>query len=119
MAKKTFQGRPLLSLIYFVNAVMMPVVTALLLYGASLVLCKGAYSLGGLCRITAFANVTLLAAWIPGLAGIAGIWRFYLIGVGLVKTGRVAAWRAALLLASAAAALLLLIGLVQPVLTGA
>lgn len=113
------QGRPVFSLIYFVNAVMMPLVTALLLYGGSLVLCKGAYTLGGLCRITAYANVTLLAAWIPGLAGVAGIWRFYLIGVGLVKAGRVAAWRAALLLAAAAGVLLLLIGLARPVLTGA
>lgn len=36
--------------------------------------------------IVAYANVVLLLAWIPGLAPFTEVFKYYLVGTGLVKT---------------------------------
>ena len=77
---------------------------------------KRTFTYQALFGITAYANVTLLAAWIPGLAWMAGLWKFYLIGLGLVKVGRIKASDAVICLLAAAAVMLLLISFAQPIL---
>lgn len=101
--------------IFFLNAVITPFVLALILYMINLVLCRGVFKYKTLLCLTAYANVTLLLAWIPGLSWITGLWKFYLIGVGMVKAGQVKGAKAFLVLLITAAVLILLLQLMQPV----
>jgi hypothetical protein len=101
-------------LIYFLNAVFMPFVTAFILYLVSLLICKEAFPYQTLFRITAYANVTLLASWIQGLSWMLGIYNLYLIGLGMVKVGRITARRAFCALLAGLAILLLVIRFLQP-----
>jgi hypothetical protein len=66
----------------FTNGFLTPFVLALLLYPVTLFLCRDAFTLRGLLKISAYAQVTLLFSWIPGIGWVAGLWRFYLIGNG-------------------------------------
>lgn len=67
--------------------------------------------------IVAYAGVALLFAWIPGMAPFAEIYRYYLIGLGLVKAGKMGTGRTiAMLLATIA--LLWLVLYVAQILTG-
>ena len=105
------EKRAVLAFIYFLNAFFMPFFTALLLYVVTLLLCKSVFSYQRLFAITAYANVTLLIAWIPGLSWITGIWKFYLIGLGMVKIGPIKGSKAFIVLVATAGILVLLIQL--------
>lgn len=101
--------------IFFLNAMVTPFVLALILYTVNLILCRGVFKYKTLLCLTAYANVTLLVAWIPGLSWMTGLWRFYLIGVGMVKAGHVTGARAFLALLITGAVLILLLQLMRPV----
>lgn len=109
------EKRVVLAFIYFLNAFFMPFFTALLLYVVTLLLCKSVFSYQRLFVITAYANVTLLITWIPGLSWITGIWKFYLIGLGMVKIGRIKGSKAFIVLVATAGILVLLIQLLIPI----
>jgi hypothetical protein len=106
----------LLMFIFFMNSFFMPFVTAFILHLVGILLCHNVFTFQILFGITAYANVTLLAAWIPGMAWVAGIWKFYLIGLGMVKVGHISGLKAFFCLVAAATILLVLIYLLQPVL---
>ena len=108
------QYKILYFLIYFLNAVFMPFVTAFILYLVSLLISKETFTYQTLFRITAYANVTLLASWIPGLSWMIGIYNLYLIGLGMVKVGRITALRAFCALLAGVAILLIVIRFLQP-----
>ena len=110
------QDRLTFALIDFVNAFFMPFLFAFLLYLASFPLCKRAFTYQALFGITAYANVTILAAWIPGMSWLTGLWKFYLIGLGMVKVGRISNLRSFGMLMATAITLLGLIGLLQSIL---
>jgi hypothetical protein len=109
------QKRALHVLILFLNGVSLPFVIAFLLYLVAWVLCPKTFHYHSLFAITSYANVTLLIAWIPGLEWMTGIWKFYLIGLGITKQGQVSGVKAFACILVAAAALLLLIQLLIPV----
>ncbi len=73
--------------IAFVNAFLSPFFLASLLYGVARLLCGKIFSFGALISIMAYAAVTLLFAWIPGIGWLVGIWMFFLVGLGMVKSG--------------------------------
>jgi hypothetical protein len=104
----------LLAGIYFANAFLTPWIMAAVLYLASTVLCKNRFTFQTIFGITAYASVTLLVSWIPGTALFAGLWRFYLVGLGLVRAGRISVTRAFVLIMVTAAILLLFIQWFQP-----
>ena len=87
----------------------MPFIMAVILYLVTLLLCKDVFSYQTLFAITAYAGVTQLAAWIPGMPWIAGIWKFYLIGLGMVKVGQISGVKAFVSLLVTGAILLFLI----------
>jgi len=72
---------------YSVNGLLVPVMLAAILFCVGKLLCTQAPVFRTLFTISAYANVTLLIAWVPGVSWMAGLWRFYLIGVGLVRLG--------------------------------
>jgi len=108
------ESRGLLAGIYFANAFLTPWIMAVVLYLASTVLCKNRFTFQTIFGITAYASVTLLVSWIPGTALFAGLWRFYLVGLGLVRAGRISVTRGLVLILVTAAVLLLLIQWLQP-----
>jgi len=108
------ENRGVLSVIYFANAFLTPWIMAVVLYLASTVLCKGRFTFKTIFGITAYASVTLLVSWIPGTALLAGLWRFYLVGLGLVKAGRISVTRGLALILVTAVILLLAIRWFQP-----
>jgi len=108
------EKRGLLAGIYFANAFLTPWIMAVVLYLASTVLCKNRFTFQTIFGITAYASVTLLVSWIPGTALFAGLWRFYLVGLGLVRAGRISVARSLVLILVTAAILLLVIRWFQP-----
>ncbi len=108
------EKRGLLAGIYFANAFLTPWIMAVVLYLATTVLCKNRFTFQTIFGIAAFASVTLLVSWIPGTALFAGLWRFYLVGLGLVRAGRISVTRACALILVMAAVLLLFIQWLQP-----
>ena len=100
----------------FANGFLTPFVIAILLYPAAMLLCRNAFTFRGLLKISAYAQVTLLFSWIPGIGWAAGLWRFYLIGLGMVRVGRITASRAASALLGAAAIFLVLYRVIRPML---
>jgi hypothetical protein len=108
------EKKALLAGIYFANAFLTPWIMAIVLYLASTVLCRNQFTFQTILGITAYASVTLLVSWIPGTALLAGLWRFYLIGLGLVRAGRISVTRACALILVTAAVLLLFIQWLQP-----
>jgi hypothetical protein len=108
------EEKGLLAGIYFANAFLTPWIMAGVLYLASAVLCKNRFTFQTIFGITAYASVTLLVSWIPGMALFAGLWRFYLVGLGLVRAGRISVAKALVLLLVTAAILLLVIQWFQP-----
>jgi len=100
----------------FANGFLTPFVLALLLYPVTLFLCGDAFTLRSLLKISAYAQVTLLFSWIPGIGWVAGLWRFYLIGLGMVRAGRITPLRAASAILAAAAIFLALYRVMQPLL---
>jgi hypothetical protein len=103
------EKKALLAGIYLANAFLTPWIMAVVLYLASTVLCKNRFTFQTVFGITAYASVTLLVSWIPGTALFAGLWRFYLVGLGLVRAGRISVTRAFALILVTAAVLLLFI----------
>lgn len=83
------EKRVFFALAFFLNAFSMPFITALILYLVTLLLCKNLFAYKILFGIAAYANITLLFSWIPGMAGPAQILKFCLIGLGMVKVGRI------------------------------
>jgi hypothetical protein len=98
--------------IFFLNGSLMPFIMA-----AMLCLVLNLLQVGIVYRlalgITAYANTALLFAWIPGMAPFAEIFRYYLIGVGIVKVTGLNGWKAFFVLLGTAALLLLLIYFLQ------
>ncbi len=111
------QKRAIFLLIFFLNGMLMPLVTALILYLVTFFLCKDVFTYQTLFRITAYAQVTLLAGWVPGLSWPVGIWKFYLVGLGMVKVGRISAMKAFASLLIMGGMFILLIQLSQPLLS--
>jgi hypothetical protein len=75
----------LLALIFFANSIAMPFFTAFVLYiVVGMFFERQRYET--LFRISAYACITQLAAWIPFFGYLTEPWRFFLIGAGLVKT---------------------------------
>ena len=111
-----FKDRPLFALIFFLNAFTMPFVTAFVLYLVAMVMCKDTFTYQNLFAVTAYSNVTLLAAWVPGLAWMTGIWKFYLVGLGMARMGRISGMRAFLCILTCAGILIVLANFLQPVL---
>jgi hypothetical protein len=109
--------RMFFALMFFLNAFSMPFIAAFILYLVTILFCKDVFSYNKLFGITAYANVTLLISWIPGLAGPTEILKFFLIGLGMVKIGRISSLRAFMCLVACGAILLLLIHFVQPILS--
>lgn len=112
----SFQKHVFFTLIFFLNAFFVPFITAFILYLVSILLSKNIFTYQTLFKIIAYANVTLLAAWIPGLSWMAGLWKFYLIGLGMVKVGRISGIKAFMSLVATATILLLMIHFIQSVL---
>ena len=108
--------RMFFALMFFLNSFSTPFIAAFILYLVTILFCKDVFSYNKLFGITAYANVTLLISWIPGLAGPTEILKFFLIGLGMVKVGRISCFKSFMCLVAGAALLLLLIHFVQPVL---
>ena len=83
------EKRIFFALVFFLNAFSMPFITAFILYLITMLFCKNLFTYKTLFGITAYANIILLFSWIPGLAGPAQILKFCLIGLGMVKIGRI------------------------------
>jgi hypothetical protein len=98
--------------IFFLNGFLMPFIL-----GAMLCLVLNLFQVGIVYRlalgITAYANTALLFAWIPGMAPFAEIFRYYLIGVGIVKVTGLNGWKAFFVLLGMGALLVLLIYFLQ------
>lgn len=108
--------RMFFALMFFLNAFATPFITAFILYLVTFLFCKNVFAYNKIFGITAYANVTLLISWIPGLAGPTEILKFFLIGLGMVKVGRISSLKAFMCLVATAAVLLLLIHFLQPIL---
>jgi hypothetical protein len=100
----------------FVNGLLTPFLLALLLHGVAMVLCRNAFTYRSLLRIAAYAQVTLLFSWLPGIGWVTGLWRFYLIGLGMVRVGRITPVKAASAILAAAVIFMALYGLMRPLL---
>lgn len=109
---------PLQAFTSFSNAFLMPFLTAIILYLMNLVLCPSRFTYRDLFAITAYANVTLLVGWIPGMSWFTGLWRFYLIGLGMVERGRISGWRSFASVLGAVFIMLALIRLCQTLFSG-
>ena len=109
MEKKIFFG-----LAFFLNAFSMPFITAFILYLVTLLLCKNLFTYKTLFGITAYANIILLFSWIPGVTGPAQILKFCLIGLGMVKIGRISYLKSFACLLSTGMAMLFLLQLLGP-----
>ena len=84
--------------IYFINSFLGTILFSLLLYLVTIIVCKKKYSPISILNISAYANVSLLLAWIPGISWIMGIWRLYLIGIGLYRIAPVSKVRVFIIL---------------------
>jgi len=111
------EKRLLSAALFFANGFSIPFVTAFILYLVSLVLCKGRFEYQTLLGITAYAQITLLGAWIPTLSIFVGAWKFVLIGLGMVKVGNISGGRAFGCIGMAVVLFLALIQVLQPLLT--
>ena len=109
LEKKIFFG-----LLFFINAFSLPFIIAFILYLVTMLLCKGMFTYNILFGIAAYASITLFFSWIPGLAGPTEILRFCLIGLGIIKVGRITILKAFACMLCTAAAMLLLIQLLRP-----
>lgn len=94
----------------------MPFITAFILYLVAMLLCKNLFTYNTLFGITAYANIILLFSWIPGVAGPAQILKFCLIGLGMVKIGRISYLKAFACLLCTGMAMLFLLQPLKPLL---
>lgn len=98
--------------LFFLNGFLMPFIIAATLYSV-LYFLKVAMVYRVALGITAYANTALLFAWIPGMGPFAELFRYYLIGVGIVQVTGLNGWKAFFVLLGMAAVLLLLIYFLQ------
>ncbi|MFH1490308.1 MAG: YIP1 family protein [Pseudomonadota bacterium] len=110
--------RMLYAPVFFLNAAAMPFFSAFVFNVAALFICRGVFTYGMLFRVAAYANVTCLLAWIPGMAWATGIWSFYLMGLGMIKAGHIGRGRALSVILAGGGLMLLLIQIIYPVLGG-
>ena len=68
--------------------------------------------------IVAYANAVLLLAWIPGIAPFTEIFKYYLIGVGLVHVLKMSRIKALTIIVATIAALLLMLYLAKAFIVG-
>lgn len=108
------QKRLLFGMIFSLNAITMPPIMALILFLITMIGSKKVFTYRILFGITAYSNISLILAWIPGLSWVTGLWRFYLIGLGMVKSGEISPLKAFVTVAATAAVLLSFIYLLQP-----
>lgn len=97
-------------LIFWLNGIAVPVSLTVALYPICWIFGRKKGGLDNLFAVTAFSQISLAVAWIPGMVVPAGIWRCYLIWVGLSESLRLGGKRAAVCLSIA---LLLGGGLIQ------
>ncbi len=99
--------------LFFLNGFLMPLGLAALLHLLLRLFKSERAGFDRLLGITAYANAALLFAWIPGMAVLVELFKYYLIGVGLVRAARVGALKAFLLLLGAVAVLLAVVSVIQ------
>lgn len=109
----TTAQRSMFMILYLVNALLVPVATAFVLYLLLRFINPGRYSYDLLFCVAAYANVFLLLGWIPGLAPWAEIWKYALIGLGLVKSGGISGIRAFSIIVATAFLLIMIVYLLQ------
>ena len=105
--------RLLLGTILFLNRFLTPFLTSMMLYLITLVRRGNRFSYRGLFTINAYADVTALFAWIPGMGIVSGLWGYYLIGLGIVKKGGVRWPEALVYVVACCLAIILLIRVFQ------
>jgi len=110
------EKRIFFALAFFLNAFSMPFITAFILYLVAMLLCKNLFTYNTLFGITAYANIILLFSWIPGVAGPAQILKFCLIGLGMVKIGRISYLKAFVCLLCTVMVMLFLLQPLKPLL---
>jgi hypothetical protein len=108
------EGGVLFASIFFLNAFLTPIVMAAVLYPAAILFCRGVFSFTSLLGIMAFAGVSVLAAPIPGFSWVSGLWRFFLIGIGLAKVGRIGGYKAFGMIIALCVILLAALRFIQP-----
>ena len=97
---------------FFLHGSLLPFILAAMLYLIILLLqVRVGYGLA--LAINAYANTALIFAWIPGMAPFAEIFRYYLIGVGIVKVTGLSGWKSFFVLVCMGIMLLLLIHVLQ------
>lgn len=111
------EERWLLISVFFLNAFLTPFLLALVLYLVSIPFCGKSFTYERMFMITAYSSVTLLAAWIPGVAWLAGIWRLYLIGLGMTKVGDISGRKALAILIVAAVIIIFLFQFLRPIIS--
>ncbi|KPK21149.1 MAG: hypothetical protein AMK69_22460 [Nitrospira bacterium SG8_3] len=108
------QNRVFLGATFSINAIFMPPFMALILYVVNLMGGKNVFTYRTLFGITAYSNITLMLAWIPGMSWAVGLWRFYLIGLGMVKLGKISAFKAFINVLATTVVLMVFIYFLQP-----
>ncbi len=93
---------------FFFNGSLMPFILAAMLYLIMLLMQSG-IGYGLALGITVYANTAILFAWIPGMAPFSELFRYYLMGVGIVKVTGLNGWKAFFVLLGMGGMLLLLI----------
>ena len=88
------------------NSFMMPFITSVILYFLINVIFQKELSYAFLFSITAYASVTLLFSWIPGLSLFVGVWHYCLIGIGLTKAASLSTFKTSLLILASLSVLL-------------
>ena len=80
-------------LTFFLHGSLMPFILAAILY-LIMLLFQVSIGYGLALGISAYANTALFFARIPGMAPFAEIFRYYLMGVGIVKVTVLSGWKA-------------------------
>lgn len=104
-------------LMFLANGLLIPIVTFAALFLVLFLTGAGRTAHATVLCIVAYAGVSLLFAWIPGMAPFAEIYKYYLVGLGLLKTGKMSLARAIATLLATIALLWLVLYFAQ-ILTG-
>ena len=75
--------------ILFANAFLTPLVKAVFLYLPVRILGRGPFSFQTLIVITCYAQAPSLFSWIPLTAWLTGLWKLWLVGIGLIYQGKI------------------------------
>lgn len=104
-------------LMFLANGLFIPIVTFAAMFLVLFLTGAGRTGYAAAMCIVAYAGVTLLFAWIPGMAPFVEIYKYYLVGLGLVKAGKMSLARAIATLLATIVLLWLVLYFVQ-ILTG-